>query len=276
MTNACYRISEAERAAFDRDGVMVLRGVLEPSWLERLSAAIERDIAEPGPYFHGYTPEDGKGRFHGNLRIWQNDPDFRALCLESDLPKIAQQLFNSAKVNLLYDQLFVKEPGTVNRTRWHNDQPYWPVTGYQVASFWFSPDVVNAETGALEFVRGSHKWDRWFQPENFGVGAKGKQSGYELNPDYEKMPDLEADRAAHDIVTWDLEPGDIYVFHALTVHGAGGNQRGDLRRRGYTVRYTGDDAVYDERPGTSVPLQDPRKRTGDPMNGEQFPLIIGP
>jgi ectoine hydroxylase-related dioxygenase (phytanoyl-CoA dioxygenase family) len=252
-----------------------LRGVLSSTWLERLSDAIERDIANPGPHFHRYVPEDGKGHFHGTLKLWQSDPYFRALCLVSGLPGIAQKLFNSTKVNLLYDQLFVKEPGTVNRTRWHNDQPYWPVTGDQVASFWFSLDTVNAGTGALEFVRGSHKWDRWFQPENFGPGAKGKQSGYELNPDYEKMPDVEADRAAYDIVTWDLETGDIYVFHALTINGAGGNQRGDRRRRGYTVRYTGDDAVHDERPGTSVPLHDATKKTGEPMDGDQFPRIIG-
>jgi len=275
MAKASYQISDGARETYNRDGALVLRNIIDASWLDRLSAAIERDIAAPGPYFHGYVPEDGKGRFHGNLKIWQNDPDFRALCLESGLADVAQQLFRSSKVNLLYDQLFVKEPGTVNRTRWYNDQPYWPVTGYQVVSFWFSPDPVNAETGALEFVRGSHKWDRWFQPENFSAGAKGKQSGYDLNPDYEKMVDVEADRDAYDIVTWDLEPGDMYVFHALTVHGAGGNQRTDLRRRGYTVRYTGDDAAYDERPGTSKPLHDLSKRTGDAMDGENFPVIIG-
>lgn len=276
MSAAAYTVAEEDIEAYRRDGAMVLRGVLDKAWLDRLAAAIERDIAKPGPYFHGYVPEDGQGSFHGNLRIWENDPDFQALCFDSGLPAIARRLFGSAKVNLLYDQLFVKEPGTVNRTRWHNDQPYWPVSGSQVASFWFSPDPVTAETGALEFVRGSHKWDRWFQPESFGKGASNELSGYERNPDYEIMPDIEANRSAYEIVSWDLEPGDLYVFQGLTLHGAGGNQRGDLRRRGYTVRYTGDDAVYDARTGTSVPLRDPTKRTGDPMDSATYPVIIGP
>ena len=26
------------------------------------------------------------------------------------------------------------------RTRWHNDQPYWPVRGRQVLSFWIARD----------------------------------------------------------------------------------------------------------------------------------------
>ena len=38
----------------------------------------------------------------------------------------------------------------------------------------------------------------------------------------------------------------------MTVHGAGGNLRSDVRRRGYTVRYCGDDAVYDTRKGTQA------------------------
>ncbi|NKB56406.1 MAG: hypothetical protein GKS00_08725 [Alphaproteobacteria bacterium] len=117
---------------FDRDGAVVMRDVIDASWRARLQAAIDRDIADPGPFVHGYDTADGKGRFHGNLRIWENDPDFRALCLESHLPALAAQFFDSEKVNLLYDQLFVKEPGTENRTRWHNDQPYWAIRGWDV------------------------------------------------------------------------------------------------------------------------------------------------
>ena len=32
-------------------------------------------------------------------------------------------------LNFFYDQLFAKEPGTPQPTRWHSDQPYWPVRG---------------------------------------------------------------------------------------------------------------------------------------------------
>ncbi len=269
-----YLVSPEVIDAYNKDGAAVLRGVIDTNWLAKLSAAIERDIAAPGPYFHGYDAEDGRGRFHGNLRIWESDPDFRGLCFESGLAQVAQQFFASQKINLLYDQLFVKEPGTVNRTRWHNDQPYWPVRGDQVLSIWFSPDPVTAETGALEFVRGSHRWGRWFQPEVFGSSQSDKVKPYEDNPDYEAMPDIEAARGDYDIVSWDLEPGDAYVFHGLTVHGAGGNQREDVRRRGYTVRYTGDDAVYDSRPGTNEGLRDAAKQDGDPMDSDSYPRVI--
>lgn len=265
-------ISDAEGAAFERDGVIALRDVVDDRWLDRIRLAIERDIASPGPFYHGYETAAG-GRFHGNLRLFQHDADLSAFCRSSVLPRIAQQLFGSAKVNLLYDQLFVKEPGTPNPTRWHNDQPYWAVRGRQVLSIWVALDPTTPDNGALEFVRGSHRWNRWFQPEAFGR-TRGF-SEYERNPEYEPMPDIDRSRGDYDIVGWDLEPGDAYVFHGLTVHGAPGNRSTGTRRRGYAVRYTGDDAVYDSRPGTNAHLRNPALRDGEPLDSEMFPVVMG-
>ena len=174
-------------------------------------------------------------------------------------------------MNLLYDQLFVKEAGTMNRTRWHNDQPYWPIRGWQVLSIWVALDKTTADNGALEFIRSSHLWKRWFQPEPFGKTAAMHE--YEPNPDYEPIPDIEAARGEYDIISWNLEPGDVYVFHGLIVHGAGGNQMSN-RRRGYTVRYTGDDVVYDQRPGTNTHLRNTMLKEGDLLDSEQYPVVI--
>ena len=219
-----YSVTSAEIKAFNADGAVLLKGVIGPDWLDRVAAAIERDIEKPGPFFHGYDTE-GKGRFHGNLRVWETDPDLRAYCFESGLAEVAAQFFGASRVNLLYDQLFVKEPGTAQPTRWHNDQPYWPVRGWQVMSFWLALDPTTAENGRLEFVRGSHRWDRWFQPEAFG---KTTVNTYDDNPDYEKMPDIDAARGDYDIVAWDMEPGD-----ASRVPRAGGarRRRQSARRR---------------------------------------------
>ena len=264
-------VAEADIEAFWADGAIALRGVVDAGWQRALAEAIEADIADPGPFFHGYAPEDGRGRFHGNLRTWERHEGFRRFCFESPLPGMARRLLRSRKINLLYDQLFVKEPDTANRTRWHNDQPYWPIAGRQVLSFWVALDLTNQQSGALEFVRGSHLWGRFFQPEAFG---SNKAAGYEHNPDYERMLDIEADRGAYDIISFDLEPGDVYAFHALTVHGAGGNLSAGQRRRGYTVRYTGDDIVYSSQPGSNKGLRNPLLKDGDPLDSEQYPLVL--
>ena len=45
------RPTARERADFDRDGAVLVKGVVPAAWLSVLEDAIERDIAEPGPYF---------------------------------------------------------------------------------------------------------------------------------------------------------------------------------------------------------------------------------
>lgn len=251
-------VDPAEIEAYDRDGAILLQGMLDADWIESLRAGIERDIANPGPGYHGYLSDNSQGRFHGNYDLWRHDRAFADYCLTSPLPALAASLMQSERVQLLYDQLFVKEPGTPSPTPWHNDQPYWPVKGWRVISFWLALDPVTKESGAVEFVRGSHRWDRWFQPKTFAKGG----FEYEQNPDYEPMIDVEATRDQHDIVSWNMEPGDLIAFHALTVHGSGGNRRSDLRRRGYTVRYVGDGVVYEPRPGVNPVL----KRDGHPSD----------
>ena len=138
-------------------------------------------------------------------------------------------------------------------------------------SIWIALDETTAENGRVEFIRGSHLWDRWFQPEVFG---KTKAvSTYERNPDYEDIPDIESERENYDIISWDLAPGDVYVFHGMTVHGAGGNLTSSRRRRGYTIRYTGDDVVYDARKGVSQPLLCDELQQGGPLDSDQYPVV---
>ena len=265
----CFEVIARRR--YESDGVVVLPQCVGLTWIEALREAVDRDIQNPGPYVHSYDSEDNAGYFHGNLRTWENDPTFCSFCTDSPLPAVAAALFGSRKVNLLYDQIFVKEPATMVRTRWHNDQPYWPVRGQQVASFWIALDHVTAENGALEFIRRSHHSGQWYQPEAFGP-TRGYDA-YERNPDYEPIPNIEAEREKYDIVSWNLEPGDVYVFHGLTVHSAGVNRTSEVRRRGYAVRYTGDDVVYDTRPGTNTHLRSPDHEDGDVLDSDQYPVV---
>ena len=270
VVTSSSRLLEKQITEYQDLGATVIRRCVDAHWLAELSRAIEEDIRSPGPFYHGYKSEGDRGRFHGNLRLWEHDSTFGEFCLASALPRIAARFLASQKINLLYDQLFVKEPGTLNRTRWHNDQPYWPIRGRQVLSFWIALDPVSHDSGALEFIAGSHRWDRWFQPEAFGdtVG----QDEYPANPDYEPMPDIQNQRADYEIVSWDLQPGDAYVFHGLTVHGSGGNQHQSRRRRGYAIRYTGDDVVYDTRVGTNASLCSETHHDGKILDSDRYPV----
>lgn len=61
--------------------------------------------------------------------------------------------------------------------------------------------------------------------------------------DLPRLPDIEADRAGHDIVSWPVEPGDVVVFHPNVLHGGAPTTPG-RRRRTVSLRYFGADATY--------------------------------
>ena len=44
-----------------------------------------------------------------------------------------------------------------------------------------------------------------------------------VNPELEDMPDIDANRDKYELLSWDLEPGDVLMFHPLIVHGSPGN-----------------------------------------------------
>ncbi len=150
-------ISDPDVAAYDRDGVVCLRGQFESHWIERLRAAVARDLAAPGPNATNFAEGSTAGKFFGDMFMWRSDPDFRAAALESPAPAIAARLMDSSGADFFYDQLFVKEPGTAHPTPWHQDQPYWPVKGWQITSVWIALDPIDRSNGAVEFIAGSHR-----------------------------------------------------------------------------------------------------------------------
>ena len=90
----------------------------------------------------------------------------------------------------------------------------------------------------------------------------------------EDVPDIEADRSAHEILGWELEPGDAVAFHMLTLHQAGGSP---TLRRAFSVRVLGDDATYAPRPHpTSPPFPglDAELDAGDPFDAPRFPRAL--
>jgi len=259
-------ISEDEVATYQRDGVVCLRNVFDPVWIERLRMATEEVIAEPGPFGARYGTDGDRGTFFGDLYVWTFNETFRDFVLRSPAAQIAGALMAASKVNFFYDHLLVKEPGSSAPTPWHHDLTYWCVDGWDVLSVWLPMDSVSRESGAVEYVKGSHRWRNRYQAQDF--------LGRDLFRDeaLDAIPDVDANRDAYDIISFDVEPGDCIVHHALTLHGAPGNNS-SRRRRALASRWTGDDAHYVERKGMSKPIRDPGLAVGDPMDCDLFPVV---
>lgn len=265
--------SELERAATElrRDGVTVVRDAVAAEWLGLLRDGVEHNRTHPSRWSHWYTNPDESVGFWSDYVTWPDVPAYRRVVFESGLAELAARLMGSRTARFFHEHVLVKEPGASERTPWHHDQPYYPVDGDQNVSLWIALDPVPSDT-AVEFVAGSHRWDRWFIPRKFvdhsPYGPEGDR--------YEHLPDIDrlVEEEGHRIVSYAVEPGDVVAFHYRTLHGAPGNPSSDRRRRVVSLRWLGDDAVWAERPWqVSPPYEPDGLRPGDALDDPRFPLV---
>lgn len=277
-TSLARAITAEEISAYEEDGAAVLRNVVPMAWIEVMREAIERILNNPGAASVEYTPDGKKGRYLGDFFAWMRDQNCEAFIKDSPMPELAATVMKSKSVNFFYDQLLVKEPNTTEPTPWHQDLPYWPVRGNDILSIWVPFDPATVETGVVVYIKGSHKWGKMFAPAAFG-----KNTGFAdiyAKAGLEPLPDIEAERDKHEILSWEMEPGDVIIHHPLTLHYAAGNASPTGRRRGLALRYLGDDANFDDRPGTFLEnqkvmtlLPNFKMEDGDRFEGKYFPKV---
>ena len=264
------RLSDQDVADFQRDGAVCIRQLLNADEVALLREGIDSNLAAPSPRAKVASRPDDPGRFFEDFCNWQTIPQFERLVRETPLAPAAQRLMQSRTVRLYHDHVLVKEPGTRQRTPWHQDQPYYNIDGMQNISMWIPVDPV-PRPATLEFVAGSHLGP-WLMPRTF----MDNQAKWFPEGSLQDLPDIEADRSAHHILGWDIAPGDVVCFHMLALHGAGGFE-GPGRRRVFSVRFLGDDTRHAPRPWTTSPdfpgLADTLP-AGAPMDHPLFQLLV--
>ena len=197
-------LTEAERQALIDDGVVCVRSMLDNKWLETIENGVERIKASPGVIANILSmPEKG---FTGDLFMWRKYREFAEVLFGSPLAHLAQQAMNSTLVKHWYDQLFVKEAGAQVPTPWHHDLTFWPIKGQEIISIWIPIDPVNRASSGLEYIRGSHRWANRFK------AITPDYAEFMVNPELEDVPDIEANRDDYDLLGWDMEPGDVFLW----------------------------------------------------------------
>jgi ectoine hydroxylase-related dioxygenase (phytanoyl-CoA dioxygenase family) len=262
-------ISQSHINEFQRNGAICLRGVFDQKWLDLLGSGIEKNRKDPGPFSCQYTPKNQQGDFYDDYCNWDKIDEYKDFLFHSPAAEIAGKSLHSNVIRLFHEHVLVKEPRTSEQTPWHHDQPYYCVDGEQVCSIWLPLDPVPKQSG-LEFVAGSHTMGKMFMPLKFMTNLE-----YDYTPgSFDSIPDVEANREKYDILSWDMDLGDCIVFHFKTLHSGKGNPDSSTRRRAFSSRWIGDDAVFAERPGeTSPPFPElSHYKQGDSLHHSLFPV----
>jgi ectoine hydroxylase-related dioxygenase (phytanoyl-CoA dioxygenase family) len=246
IMRARSRITPEHIAAYKKDGAVCIRHVLLPEEIELLTNGVELNLRYPSHRVKIASKENDPGKFIEDFCTWQSNPYYKKFIFESPVSFIAKQLMESKISRLYHDHLLVKEPGTQQRTPWHQDQPYYNVDGKQNCSFWIPIDAVT-RASTLEFIAGSHLGP-WFMPRSF----MDNQAKWFPEGSLTELPDIDSNRDNYPIIGWEVNPGDLVCFHMLTLHSANGVE-GNRRRRVFSVRFLGDDITHAPRPWITSP-----------------------
>ncbi len=234
-------VTDTEISRFNEDGVVFLKNVFSPDWIEKLTTGIDVNIANPSERGRIWDKdEQGRTCFYDS-QVWREIGAYEDFAVHSPCAQIAGELLQAGAVNFFFDAVFVRTPGAQFRTPWHQDEPYWSVEGFDTCSIWM-PLVPVEKKSALEFVRGSHKWPQKFRQTNFGALSGDERDQVVFDEEgTTAFPDIEANRAQYDILSWDMEPGDCVAFNARIIHGGSGNLSPGRDLKVFNTQWLGDD-----------------------------------
>jgi ectoine hydroxylase-related dioxygenase (phytanoyl-CoA dioxygenase family) len=255
------------REDYQRDGVVFLPQVLSAENLQVALKAWEWSLANPA--LGGKVPQATDSTFYQDLYNPRVLEGYRPMLEASPIPEICARLWGTDAVWFMYEQVFLKEGGETRRTPWHQDASYLPIGGRDTAVAWITFDPLS-KADSLEFIPGSHR-ATLYNGSSFALADDTAP----LFPDSElpRLPDIEGDRGAWEIVSWPVTPGDLIVFDVATLHGGAATHAGQ-RRRTLTLRFFGERAEYAPKANRTqlpnTPGMAGRLQPGDPFRDARF------
>lgn len=252
--------------AYERDGVVCLRGAHEPAWLSVIEAGIEAAVSGASEDLDIVEKDADAGRFSVSSQAWRKVEPFRQFIFESRSADLAWPFLRSETLTLFYDFLLIKDGGTAQATTpWHQDHAYYPLHGTKVINCWTALDPIPLQT-ALRFWRGSHRDGTVYQAVDFS----GDGDYRHVQPDRPPPPDIDAADAS-DILATAMEPGDMLIWNSRTFHSAPGNTL-DRRRAAFSLNWVGDDVTFHDIPSLQTYRAD-GLREGQPIACDKFPIV---
>lgn len=270
-------VSADDIRAYAEDGVVCLRQVIDESWIETLRAGVERNMAEPSERGRLWNRSDNGQTTFYDSQYWQTIDEYRSFVFESPIARLAGEVMGCSSVNFFFDAIFTRTVGTQFRTPFHQDEPYWSVEGFDCSSAWMPLDPVE-QRSALEFVRGSHRRTDRYRQQNFGALTGDDRDQVAFDAGAVPFPDIEGERDRYEILSWDMEPGDVAIFNARMIHGGSGLLAEDRALRVFNTQWLGDDVRVRFRetgmdPDHQAVMTEHGLTEGDRVGGDLYPEL---
>ena len=257
-------LSSEEINSYKNQGAIVIKNIFS-SWIDLLREGFEKVLKEPGPHARENVKSD-EGRFFEDYCNWQRIPEFKKFAEESPAAKLVAEATGSKSIQLFHEHIFVKDPGTVKETPWHQDMPYYCVDGNDTGSFWIPLDPITKEN-SLKILLGSHKFTKLVRPTKWS----NNKPWYKNDDNYMDMPNINS--MEENILKCEMNLGDAILFNFKILHSSPGNLE-NTPRRAFSMRFIGDDVKYMDRgEETSPPFKGINLEIGEKMREDWFPVV---
>lgn len=206
-----------QRAAYERDGFVIVRGLFDADEIDLLRSAIEQD---PQLRAKLYDRRDADGRAT-RMATW-NHPGDSVYGLAARSRRVVDTMEDmlGGEVYHYHSKLTAKEPLEGGAWEWHQDYGYWYHNGCPyplMASVMVALDHATRANGCLQVLRGSHA---------AGRVDHGVLPGEQVGADPRRVEYL---RAHHENVHVEMAPGDGLFFHCNLMHRSDANRSADRR-----------------------------------------------
>lgn len=224
-----FTLDAAQRADWDAQGYLIVRGVWTQSELDRLAARMDAlrqdrstltcfhfpDRIQPGDPLHEY-PRAVHPHLHDDL--------CRSMMIDARLMDVLKQLVGE-EVLACQSMYYYKPPGARGQAL-HQDNIYLRVKPGTCYAAWTAVDPSIPANGGLQVVPGTHRMQVMcpspLTPELEGTSFTGH---------YVPPPD------GTSAVPAVMDPGDVLFFNGSIIHGSGPNTTKDLFRRSFICHY---------------------------------------
>ena len=222
---------EDQLCFFDKNGFLVLRGLLSTGEVAELSEELGRLAHD-----HKNLPAIREGFDLEPIQSQSLDvPSFRKIGGITDLSDAFGRLRNNprilellhailGKTVRLWRDICMMKPARVGREKpWHQDSVYWPWMPMTLVSVMTALDDTTASNGALQVIPGTHRQVRQHYGDELMVDISEQEwKGTRCVP---------------------LAAGDSLLFHSMLLHASEPNLS-DRNRRVCIVSYLPDDSHY--------------------------------
>ncbi|MHB1528423.1 MAG: phytanoyl-CoA dioxygenase family protein [Acidiferrobacteraceae bacterium] len=216
-------LSSEQTRRFQDEGYLILRGFADAATVQGIRAAAEHELVramdpveyEADVHYPGApSSRDAEGgrTVRRLLDAFDRHPRFRAWACSPDVVSSVAPLLPSPPVLVQahHNCVMTKQPRFSSETGWHQDIRYWAYEQPELVTAWLALTPEGRENGCLRLLPGSHR--RPLATTQLDERLFLRAEGPQVQAWFDRQ------EAAC------LAPGDLLLFHALTLHSAGRNE----------------------------------------------------